>query len=105
MKFNDWYKEFLEEDKTGLSDRELLFIAFTAGETKTDEVGQVEAGVMPICGYCKDCKHWNAENVECENDIIWLNRPKGVFFNISDLKTQDWFGCVRFESKDFDNRI
>lgn len=30
--FNDWYKEFLKEDKTGLSDRELLFIAFTAGQ-------------------------------------------------------------------------
>ena len=32
MKFNEWYLEFLTEDKTGLSDRELLFMAFTAGE-------------------------------------------------------------------------
>ena len=31
MEFKDWYLEFLKEDKTGLSDRELLFIAFEAG--------------------------------------------------------------------------
>lgn len=59
----------------------------------------VDSQVKPVCGYCKDCKFWNQENLECENDIIWLNKDKNVSFNISDLKTNKFFGCVRFEQK------
>jgi len=53
-----------------------------------------------ICGHCKDCKYWDTENIECKNDVIWLSKPKGVYFKINDLKTQDWFGCVLFEKRE-----
>jgi len=80
MKFNDWYKEFLKEDKTGLSDRELLFIAFTAGETKTDEIGQVDLLVKHAC-----------ENCEIENDCSIRKILSG--------ETAKTFSCNRYESK------
>lgn len=59
------------------------------------------------CGYCKDCKFWNDKSAECTNDIIWLNsdmqtkktKRSKTFYNISDLKTNLNFGCIRFESK------
>ena len=44
MKFEDWYESFLEEDKAGISDRGLLFIAYTAGQENNN---QAEAVVSP----------------------------------------------------------
>ena len=72
-------------------------------ETKIDRNecdGQVELQVSrDFCGHCEDCKFWKMENLECKNDIVWLNRPDNIFLNISDLKTNLKFGCIRFESK------
>jgi hypothetical protein len=48
---------------------------------------------------CKNCRFWNDKNGECKNDIIWLNKPEGIFFNISDLKTNLNFGCNQFKEK------
>lgn len=49
---------------------------------------------------CENCKFWNEKNAECKNDVIWLNKDKDVFMNISDLKTgMKDFGCTRFEQK------
>ncbi len=48
---------------------------------------------------CKNCKCWNEEQGQCNNDIVWLNKPVNVFFNISDLKTNWYFGCNHFEEK------
>ena len=59
---------------------------------------QLESQVEPVaCGYCKDCKFWNVENIECTNDVIHINKEAIGF--VDDLKTQNWFGCVNFESK------
>lgn len=48
---------------------------------------------------CKNCKYWNEEQGQCNNDIVWLNKPANIFLNISDLKTNWRFGCVKFEEK------
>ena len=51
MKFEDWYESFLEEDKAGISDRGLLFIAFIAGQENSNQTHlsgrQAEAVVSP----------------------------------------------------------
>ena len=49
------------------------------------------------CGFCKDCKFWDVENVECTNEVIFID--KNGFGFISDLKTQNYFGCVKYVSK------
>ena len=59
----------------------------------------LDAGVKPACGYCNDCKFWEEKSLECKNDVIWLNKDKNIFYNISDLRTDYFFGCIRFKSK------
>ena len=78
--------------------KELHKMIWDAYEAGTKAI-QMQAKVKPVCGYCKDCKFWKQESLECKNDIIWLNKDKNVSFNISDRKTNKFFGCVRFEIK------
>lgn len=59
----------------------------------------VEAQVnQATCGFCKDCKFWDDENVECTKDIVWV-LSQNSYLKINDLKTQHYFGCTQFESK------
>lgn len=66
---------------------------------KIKESIPIEPPVKPAtCGYCKDCKFWNTENAECTNDVIFINKEIAIGY-ISDFKTQNFFGCIKFESK------
>lgn len=85
--YNVWVKQL------GITEKEIILGLMDKASIPLDKP------VKPACGYCKDCKFWKQESLECKNDIIWLNKDKNIFFNISDLKTNTFFGCVRFESK------
>ena len=84
-----------EENNYTLTDK-----AVTKLINEIERLRQFELQVSrDFCGHCEDCKFWKMENLECKNDIVWLNRPDNIFLNISDLKTNLKFGCIRFESK------
>lgn len=64
---------------------------------------QLPVGVPKPNTTCENCGHWRSENLECRKDIIWLNKDKNVFFNISDLKTGINFYCsnhTQFEQRE-----
>lgn len=65
-------------------------------ENISSQLGPVVS--QATCGFCKDCKNWDTENVECTKDIIWIVN-KECYLKINDLKTQNYFGCTQFESK------
>lgn len=94
-------KDFLEDDLGN------NFIAIVKGQRINLDVyellewisGQLEPQVnQATCGYCKDCKFWDDENVECTKDIVWV-LSQNSYLKINDLKTQRYFGCTQFESK------
>lgn len=105
MKDKKYFIDLISKHCSGMYNSDLLITSNGLEELAETLSNQVEkpVGVPKPNTTCENCGHWRSENLECRKDIIWLNKDKNVFFNISDLKTGINFYCsnhTQFEQRE-----